>query len=47
MIGTTQPRRVAAVSMANRVGNEMGNHKEAVAHQIRFDKAQLIQIKPK
>lgn len=37
MIGITQPRRVAAVSMANRVGNEMGNHKEAVAHQIRFD----------
>ncbi|XBW34646.1 hypothetical protein QEN19_000213 [Hanseniaspora menglaensis] len=37
MIGITQPRRVAAVSMANRVGNEMGDHKAAVAHQIRFD----------
>lgn len=37
MIGITQPRRVAALSMANRVGNEMGDHKDAVAHQIRFD----------
>ena len=37
MIAITQPRRVAAVSMANRVGDEMGDHKDAVAHQIRFD----------
>ena len=26
MIGITQPRRVAAVSMAKRVGDEMGDH---------------------
>ncbi|OEJ80319.1 putative ATP-dependent RNA helicase DHR1 [Hanseniaspora osmophila] len=37
LIGITQPRRVAAVSMAKRVGNEMGNHQGKVAHQIRFD----------
>ncbi|CCE64108.1 hypothetical protein TPHA_0G02710 [Tetrapisispora phaffii CBS 4417] len=37
MIGITQPRRVAAVSMANRVANEMGDHGYKVAHQIRFD----------
>jgi ATP-dependent RNA helicase DHX37/DHR1 len=37
MIGITQPRRVAAVSMAKRVGQELGNMGDAVAHQIRFD----------
>ena len=37
MIGITQPRRVAAVSMANRVSNEMGDHGEYVGYQIRFD----------
>lgn len=37
MIGITQPRRVAAVSMANRVGNELGDHGDKVAYQIRFD----------
>lgn len=37
MIGITQPRRVAAVSMANRVGAELGDHGKRVAHQIRFD----------
>ncbi|ODQ65758.1 P-loop containing nucleoside triphosphate hydrolase protein [Nadsonia fulvescens var. elongata DSM 6958] len=37
MIGITQPRRVAAVSMATRVGSELGNHGDKVAHQIRFD----------
>lgn len=37
MIGITQPRRVAAVSMAERVSNEMGNHGHHVAYQIRFD----------
>lgn len=37
MIGITQPRRVAAVSMANRVANELGNHSKSVAYQIRFD----------
>ena len=37
MIGITQPRRVAAVSMARRVGNELGDHGHRVGHQIRFD----------
>lgn len=37
MIGVTQPRRVAAVSMAKRVGNELGNYSKRVGYQIRFD----------
>ena len=37
MIGVTQPRRVAAVSMAERVGNELGDHGHRVGYQIRFD----------
>ncbi|EEB07951.1 ATP-dependent RNA helicase Dhr1 [Schizosaccharomyces japonicus yFS275] len=37
MIGVTQPRRVAAVSLAKRVAEEMGNMASKVAHQIRFD----------
>ncbi|KAF2462289.1 P-loop containing nucleoside triphosphate hydrolase protein [Lineolata rhizophorae] len=37
MIGVTQPRRVAAVSMAARVGEELGSVTNRVAHQIRFD----------
>lgn len=37
MIGVTQPRRVAAVSMAKRVGNELGGVEEKVSYQIRFD----------
>lgn len=37
MIGVTQPRRVAAVSMAKRVAEEMGNAGNRVGHQIRFD----------
>ncbi len=37
MIGVTQPRRVAAVSMAKRVGDEMGNQGKRVAYQIRFE----------
>ncbi|KUJ20055.1 P-loop containing nucleoside triphosphate hydrolase protein [Mollisia scopiformis] len=37
MIGVTQPRRVAAVSMAKRVGDELGNHGKRVAYQIRFE----------
>lgn len=37
MIGVTQPRRVAAVSMSKRVGDEMGDHGEKVAYQIRFE----------
>jgi ATP-dependent RNA helicase DHX37/DHR1 len=37
MIGVTQPRRVAAVSMAKRVTEELGSHGERVSYQIRFD----------
>lgn len=37
MIGVTQPRRVAAVSMAKRVGEELGGTGEEVSYQIRFD----------
>ncbi|KAF2203005.1 P-loop containing nucleoside triphosphate hydrolase protein [Delitschia confertaspora ATCC 74209] len=37
MIGVTQPRRVAAVSMAKRVGDELGEHGKKVSYQIRFD----------
>lgn len=37
MIGITQPRRVAAVSMANRVAAELGDHGDSVGYQIRFD----------
>ncbi|KFY15705.1 hypothetical protein V491_05594, partial [Pseudogymnoascus sp. VKM F-3775] len=31
------PRRVAAVSMAKRVGDELGDHGDRVAYQIRFE----------
>ena len=37
MIGVTQPRRVAAVSMAQRVAHELGNATDRVSHQVRFD----------
>ena len=37
MIGITQPRRVAAVSMAKRVGEELGGMDDKVSYQIRFD----------
>jgi ATP-dependent RNA helicase DHX37/DHR1 len=38
LIGVTQPRRVAAVSMANRVGMELGlGGQDKVSYQIRFD----------
>lgn len=37
MIGITQPRRVAAVSMSRRVAEELGDHAGAVAYQIRFE----------
>ncbi|PWW78131.1 P-loop containing nucleoside triphosphate hydrolase protein [Tuber magnatum] len=38
LIGVTQPRRVAAVSMASRVGEELGHGgKEKVSYQIRFE----------
>ena len=43
MIGITQPRRVAAVSMANRVRDELGQHGEKVAYQVRFDSSVLKQ----
>ncbi|KXL50322.1 hypothetical protein M433DRAFT_35250, partial [Acidomyces richmondensis BFW] len=38
MIGVTQPRRVAAVSVAARVATELGpEHGKVVAHQVRYD----------
>ena len=37
MIGVTQPRRVAAVSMAKRVSDELGNTPGKVSYQIRFE----------
>ncbi|QIX02004.1 hypothetical protein AMS68_007521 [Peltaster fructicola] len=38
MIGVTQPRRVAAVSVADRVSTELGDeYKARVAHQVRYD----------
>lgn len=37
LIGITQPRRVAAVSMAKRVGDELGDQGDKVAYQIRFE----------
>ncbi|KAL2264297.1 hypothetical protein VTK26DRAFT_7902 [Humicola hyalothermophila] len=37
MIGVTQPRRVAAVSMSKRVAQEMGDYSHVVAYQIRFE----------
>ncbi|KAF2218753.1 P-loop containing nucleoside triphosphate hydrolase protein, partial [Elsinoe ampelina] len=39
MIGVTQPRRVAATSVADRVATEMGDMKSRVGHQVRFDSA--------
>ncbi|KAF1353096.1 P-loop containing nucleoside triphosphate hydrolase protein [Delphinella strobiligena] len=37
IIGVTQPRRVAAVSVAERVGTELCSMKDRVGYQIRFD----------
>lgn len=37
LVGVTQPRRVAAVSMARRVGDELGDHSSKVSYQIRFE----------
>ncbi|KAF3298488.1 putative ATP-dependent RNA helicase DHR1 [Orbilia oligospora] len=37
MIGVTQPRRVAAVTMAKRVADELGEHSGRVSYQIRFE----------
>jgi len=48
MIGVTEPRRVAATSMANRVAHEMNLHDGQVAYQIRFEgnvKEDVTQIK--
>ena len=41
IIGVTQPRRVAAVSMAKRVAYEMGSAGNKVAYQIRFDRSTM------
>jgi len=38
MIGITQPRRVAAISICRRVGEEM-NMREAVGYQVRYDRS--------
>lgn len=37
MIGITQPRRVAAMSMAARVGHELSLTSSRVSYQIRYD----------
>ncbi|KAJ3118182.1 ATP-dependent RNA helicase dhx37 [Phlyctochytrium bullatum] len=37
MVGITQPRRVAAVSMAKRVAEELNVKKGIVAYQVRYD----------
>lgn len=37
LIAVTEPRRVAAVSMSRRVGQEMGLHGSEVAYQIRYE----------
>jgi HrpA-like helicases len=37
MIGITQPRRVAAISMASRVGHELSLTTSHVSYQIRYD----------
>ena len=37
MVGITQPRRVAAVSMANRVAQELSLSSSRVSYQIRYD----------
>ena len=37
LIGVTEPRRVAAVSMSRRVAQEMGLTADQVSYQIRFE----------
>lgn len=37
MIGITQPRRVAAVAMAQRVAHELSLNSARVSYQIRYD----------
>ncbi|KAI0157290.1 DEAH-box RNA helicase [Xylariaceae sp. FL1272] len=46
-IVVTQPRKVAAVSVSNRVGQELGDQSAAVAYQIRFDSTATKQTKLK
>ena len=35
MIGVTEPRRVAAMAMADRVGKEMSLSKDVVSYQVK------------
>lgn len=42
----TQPRRVAAISVANRVGDEL-NDSELVGYQVRYDKSYFVPGKTK
>ena len=37
MIGITEPRRVAAISMSKRVGDEMSLSSEQCSFQIRYE----------
>lgn len=37
MIGVTEPRRVAAISMSQRVAHEMNLPSKEVSYQIRFE----------
>lgn len=37
MIGITEPRRVAAITMSYRVGEEMGLSPDVVSYQIRYE----------
>ena len=37
MIGVTEPRRVAAISMSQRVAYEMSLPKDIVSYQIRYE----------
>lgn len=41
MVGVTQPRRVAAISMANRIADEMNLKNGQVSYQVRYDKGQV------
>ncbi|CUS22866.1 LAQU0S07e01904g1_1 [Lachancea quebecensis] len=47
IVGVTQPRRVAAVSMSKRVSQELGDHQQSVSYQIRFDSTVSDQTKIK
>lgn len=44
LIGITEPRRIAAINMANRVGEELGNTR-LVSYQIRYDGNRTNQTK--